>query len=294
MTRGHIYDLVAAWAVRLNSDSQATGQLDPDGAEMAGDDPVLSPAFLLRGPMTLKTAKGTRSTVEFRGGGRPEGKRQSGLDTIGDAELVLSQWDNGANAFMNNGLVDTTSLSGAEISAQNNMNPAPNVVAFCGISRIDRTDSIKAVEYKHFIYPNCQMSSDDPDTQQVDGNQKNPNPVTVKVTPSVADHFPNGVAFGANQGWYQNTEFGFTMTSPFPYFTDVWVADGSATTFDLTYLPKYSDVTGGNTKNWVTKNGVPTAPTSISTTTGAVVIPAAGSAGDLWVVQYMVDPRLLV
>ena len=289
--RGNIYDVVASYTTRINSSGRATGQLDPDSL---GVGPTLSPAFMLRGPMTLKAAKAARASVEFRGAGTPEGKRPAGIDSIGDAELQMSQWDSGLDPIINGGLVDTTSLSGAEISSPNNINPSPNVLALCNIVRVDRRDSLNRVDYLHLLYPNCTMSRQTPDMQQVDGNQKNPSPVTAVITPSVATKFPNGVAFGANQAWYRNSEFEFYMTSQYPYFMDVWVADGSATTFTLTYLPKYSGVGTGNTNNWVTKNGTPTAPTSINTSTGLVTIASAGSAGDLWIVWYPVEARLLI
>lgn len=291
MTRGNLYDLIGFWATRLNSSSQGTGQLDPDSV---GVGPTVSPAFLLKGPMTLKTAKGSRSTVEWRGGGRPEGKTQAGLDSIGDAELQLSQWDTSLDPFMMGGLLDTTSLVNAEISAPNNINPTPNTVACCGIVKINLQGSVKGVKYVHFFYPRATMSRETPDAQQVDGNQKNPSPITIKITPSVTDHFWNGIAFGANQGYYTNSEFELALTYPYPYFFDTWIADGTATTFTTTYLPKKSTVALGKTDNWFTKNGALVVPTSISTTTGVVTLASAGSASDIINLMYPIDASLLI
>jgi hypothetical protein len=289
--RGNIYDIFAAYAFRINGSAEGVGQLDPDAV---GVGPTVSPAYLLKAPISFKPAQGSRATVEWRGGGRPEGKVQSGIDSIGEAELTLSQWDSGLSPFINDGKLDTTSLVNAEISSPNNMNPAPREVALVVIVRVNRQDSIKAQYYTHFVYPRCTITRDQPSASQVDGNQKNPNPITLKITPNTTDHFPVGIAFGTNQAWYQNTEFEFMLTAPYPYFHDTWIADGVATTFNLTYLPKKSTVTTGNTDNWVTKNGAATAPTSISTSTKAVVVSAAGSASDIWNVWYPVDPALIV
>jgi len=98
---------------------------------------------------------------------------------------------------------------------------------------------------------------------------------------------------GATQNWYGYNEFEFTMSSLYPYMLDTWIADGTATTFTLTALPKKSTVTTGNTDNWVTKNSVNTAPTSINTSSGLVTVAAAGSAADVWVVWYPVTPTVL-
>lgn len=66
------------------------------------------------------------------------------------------------------------------------------------------------------------------------------------------------------------------------------VMDGIATTFTLPFLPLSSDATGVGA-NIVTINGVPTAVTSISTTTGLVTLTGAGSADDEIVVDYETD-----
>lgn len=287
-TNGHVFDLNFAMLTRLSSGGYATGQLDPDSV---GTGPTVSPALMIKGPVKLTTAKATRASVEWRGGGRPEGKKQAGVDSIGAATLEVTRWDNTLDTLIMGGNIDTTSLTNAEISSPNNMNNAPNTVCFIGISKIDIPNT--PTKYWHIIYPNCTVSKTSPDMQQVDGNQKNPNNITLTIEPSTATKFPVGVAFGANQGWYGNTEFEFLMLYDHPYMFDTWIADGVATTFTLSALPKKSTVTGGHTDNWITKNGVETAPTSINTSSGLVTLPAAGSASDVWNIWYPVAANLL-
>jgi len=288
--RGGVYDIVAAWIARVNSSGIAVGQLDPDSV---GVGPTVSPAYRIYGLDSIKPAAGTKASVQWRSSSIPDGKVQVGLDGINDAEVTVTQWDDGLGPMINGGLVDTTSLSGMEWSAPNNMNPQPNTVCFCAIAKFNRFGNTKGTKYLHFLYPYCTISRDTVGSQQVSGNQTNPNNIVLRISPQPASKFPVGVAFGANQNWYGYQEFEFQGLADYPYFMDTWIADGTATTFDLTYKPKKSTVTGGKTDNWVTKNGTETAPTSISTSTGAVVVAAAGTAADIWNLFYPVAPNLL-
>lgn len=289
--RGNLFQLQYGWVSRVNSAGIATGQLDPDAPGAA---PLTSSAYVIRGPMTLKTAKGKRSITKFIGGSSPEGLVQGGLIDIEASELQVSQFDPSLRSLLQGGLIDTTSLVGMEFSAPNNINPEPRIVAFCGIAKINRLDSIKRNDYMHFFYPNCQMSINNADVQQTDGDQTNPSPLTITITPSVTTKFLGGVVFGINQGWYQNSEFEYQGVAQYPYFMTAWLQDGVAATFTLPYLPKKSTVTGGKTDNWVTRNAVETAPTSISTSTGLVTMATPGTVNQYTNVFFPVEPSLIV
>ncbi len=280
MTRGNIYALERAWFTRINSSGIATGQLDPDAP---GTAPLTSSAYLIRGAMTLKAAKPSFVKATFKGGGRFEGKADMGLEDVADGELQVSQFDPALNALTQGGLVDTTTLTGATISAPNRINPSPIVGAFCGIGKLQKRTSVGNI-YFHIVYPLCQLRYNDPDLTQEGG--VNPSAPTYTITPSVGTYFPVGVAFGANQNWYEFSEYSFYMESDYPYFLTAFLQDGTEDTFNLPYLPVYSGVTGGKTNNWVTQNAAPTAPTSISITTGEVVKAAAGTANQLTNVMF--------
>lgn len=280
MARGNIYSLERAWITRIGSDGIATGQLNPDSP---GTAPLTSSAYLLNGPITLTTAKPTYAKAEFKGGGRFEGRADLGLDAMGDATIQVSQYDPVFNALSQGGLVDTTTLVNAEISSSNHMNPSPNTFAFCGIGRI-QLRGIVGNYYLHIFYPLCQLRPNDPDFTQEGGT--NPSAITYTITPQSGSKFPVGVAFGANQSWYDNTEFAYHIISANPYHLTAWLQDAVAVTFVLGYRPISSVVTGGNTTNWVTRNATPTAPTSISTTTGLVTMPSAGTANQYTVAMY--------
>lgn len=291
MTSGHLFSLEFAWITRLTSGGIGVGTGDPDA--LVQD--TVYPAYLMKNVISLQTAQATYSTVEFKGGGKPEGKIQAGIDTIGNATLSLSVWDNALDAVIKGGLIDTTSLSGAEISSPDNINPNPNTVAFCAIAKIDDVENVGSSSFFHIFYPKCTITRNTPNVQQVEGNQTNPNPVTLNITPVTATKFPNGLAFGANQGWYGYSEFEFTLTSLYPYFMDAYVQDGTEVDWSSTYLPKYSDITGGNTKNWYTRNGAifSSGLTSHNTSTGLVTMAAAGTAAQIVNAMYMVDDSVL-
>jgi hypothetical protein len=66
-------------------------------------------------------------------------------------------------------------------------------------------------------------------------------------------------------------------------------AAASATAIQLPYLPVYAGATGA-AQNIITKNGATFAVTSVSTTTGGIVIPSAVAA-DIYVVVYQTNFR---
>ncbi len=280
MTRGNIYSLERAWFSRVNSAGIATGQLDPDSP---GSAPLTSSAYLLNGPITLTTAKPTYAKAEFKGGGRYEGRADLGIDAMGDATISVSQYDPAFNALTQGGLVDTTSLTNAEISSSNHMHPSPVTGVFCGIGRLQKRSSV-GNDYFHIIYPLCQLRPSDPDFTQEGGT--NPSAITYTITPQSGTTFPVGIAFGANQSWYDNTEFAYHILSSNPYHLTSWLQDGVAVTFVTGYRPTSSVVTSGTTTNWVARNAVATAPSSISTTTGLVTMAAAGTASQYTVIMY--------
>ena len=150
---GQIFDLNFAYIMRMSSSGYNTCQLNPDSV---GVEPTVSPALVIKGPVKLTTAKATRASIEWRGGGASEGKRQAGVDSIGTATLEVTRWDNVFDTLIMGGNIDTTSLTNAEISAPNNMNTTPNVVAFVGIAKVNVPGG--TAKYIHFVYPNCTIS----------------------------------------------------------------------------------------------------------------------------------------
>lgn len=282
MARGNVYAFEKALVWRVGDDGIATGQLDPDSLTPN----TTSHAYLINGPITATLPDVSFAAAEFRGGGSYEGRADMGVQSVGEGTLNVSQLDAALDALLQGGSVDTTSLSGATITSPNSLNPSSRTVGLMLIGRIQRRETASAGDnqYLHIIYPKVQMRSVTPNLTQEGGT--NPSPVTLKFQASVATKFPVGVAFGANQGWYQNSEFHYRMIASNPYALTVFVQDALATTYITGYRPVSSVVTGGNTNNWFSVDGVVTAPTSIDTTTGVVTLAAAGTSGKVAVAFY--------
>jgi len=114
-------------------------------------------------------------------------------------------------------------------------------------------------------------------------------PVTVTISPTMSANHAWGTAFGSNENFAGNKTEVVYMSANAPYAMTCWIADGTATTYTVEYVPKSSDVASGNTTNVFTIDGAVTAPTSFATATGLVTIAAAGSSGDLHCSFYQID-----
>jgi hypothetical protein len=124
---------------------------------------------------------------------------------------------------------------------------------------------------------------------RVTGDVENPNPFayTAELTPALRDItgvLLTALSIGSVGGKDVMTR---TISDNQTHVVNV-VMDGIATTIQLPFLPLSSDATGTGA-NIVTINGVPTAVTSISTSTGLVTLAAAGSADDEVTIDYETD-----
>lgn len=280
-SRGNVYNFVGAFVWRRNSLGLATGQLDPDSLTPG----TTSHAYRIYGPITATLPDVTFKSFEFVGGGTWEGKADGGLESVGDGELQVSQMDGGLEALLQGGSVDTTSLANTSIWSNNSLQPSPRDVGLMLIAQIqDRSVAVGQTRYVHFIYPSVQMRTKSNNLTQDGGT--NPSPMTLIFKPQKATTFPTGIAFGANQGWYENSEFSYRHSTQYPFALTTYVQNGSGSTFTTQFKPFYSTVTGGNTDNWYTVNGVATAPTSHSTSTALLTLAAAGTSGQLAIAMY--------
>jgi hypothetical protein len=282
MARGWTFNFVRAFAWRVNSSGIATGQLDPNSL---GSPPVTSHALDVRGPISATMSAPTYTRFEARGGGNYDGSNTGGVETMGRLEMTLDQEDPAFYTLTRGGLQDTTTILGstATIFSDNSLNPSP---FDCGLMMVRRKQSLTSVTtlYQHIIYPFGTASFTKPNPTQEGG--MNTQTLVMGYDPKVSSKFPWGQAFGANQNWTNYNEICFMIESIYPYAMTTFVADGSATTYTLAFKPQYSTVTTGNTNNVTAINGVPTAATTIVTSTGVVTIAAAGTTGDLHVAFY--------
>lgn len=108
----------------------------------------------------------------------------------------------------------------------------------------------------------------------------------LRIAPVLSKYAFTGQQFGIgsnqiNLGLAKNLTDCYTIITDNPVFLYGFKADGTATSFTLPYLPVSNVITLNATPNEYVFNGVPTALTSASVSTGAIVIPAAGTAGQI-------------
>lgn len=278
MAKGNVAGLYTA-QIFITYNGYSYGQIADPANVAAG---TTSHAYLVRDPIEASIPEVTRAEATFRGGGRTFGKMQLGVEEIGSFPVQFAAYDPTVFALCGGSSVDTTSVSGWTISGPNNSNPELPQVGMILTSRYQsRVDGTN--KYLNYLFPIGQLVLQSPALTQEGG--VNPSPVRGTFTPTFSTKFPNGVGFGTNQDFYNNETDHVLIETNFPLAMTTFVADDSDTTFDVGYLPQYSTVTSGNTNNWFAENGATSAPTSISTSDGAVVIPSA-TANDIWVVLY--------
>jgi hypothetical protein len=270
------FDYAAIW--RVDSNGIAVGQLDPI---TPGSTPLTSHALSVEGGMTCELPGATFGTFEFRGAGSYEGQVDGGLESLGNGTLTLSQCDANLAVLLAGGELDTTTITGGPtIWSVNKLNPSPRQVGLMLIRRIQSqvAASQGIVTYATTLFPLVQMRLEQGSFSQDTG--LNTSPVTCSIRPQVGSRFPWGEAFGSNQDWHSNQNIEFNIQSDYPWSLTAFIADGVETTYTLEFLPIYSTVTGGRANAIYAIDGVPTAPTSVVTTTGVVTIAAAGDDGD--------------
>jgi hypothetical protein len=272
-TAGNVYLFEHMQVWRVNSSGQAVGQADPDNFANG----ATSHAYKLKGPVTANLPQIGYLLTIFKAGGTIQGQADTGVDTIGTFEITLADLDATLSALVQGGLVDTTSLTNATIFGMNDNNPSPNDIGLMLTARYQGRASTPGVnEFLSVVFPLCQARLR---LNSISGEGGvNPNPITMTVTPRMASKFPNAVAFAANQGWYDNKSLMYFKSAQWPYSLTVFKQDGVDDTYVTGYRGKSSAVATGNTTNWFTIGGTPTAPTSYDPATGVVTLAAAGSA----------------
>jgi hypothetical protein len=250
---------------------------------------VESHALLMRDPINAALPAATRAVATFLGGGGFLGRMTLGVEEIGEFSMQFANFDGSLMTLANKSNIDTTTVTNWTILGPNHTNPKLEdlgMVLHANFqSRESGTDGDSY--WLNLFVPYCDMEINLTNLTREGG--VNPSATSAIVRPSVGGKFPNGQAFSSAQGFKNNRTDYFYVITEKPLGLTTWIADGTEDTFTLGYLPTKSTVTSGKTDNWVTKAGVNTAPTSISTSTADVVIAAAGTTGDQWHVIYPTD-----
>lgn len=284
-TRGNLFAFDYMFVWRVDNNGIAVGQLDP---VLPGVPPLTSHALKVEGGMTATLPGATFGAFEFRGAGTYEGRVDGGLESFSEGTIELSQCDINLAILLSGGKADTTTITGGTIIwSNNNMNPSPRDVGIMLIRRIKDQVGAGAISYATTLFPRVQVRMVQGNFSQDTG--MNTSPVTLTIQPSAARNFPWGEAFGTNQDWHNNQSIEFNINSDFPWAATSFIADGTDTTYVLGYRPKFDTTTDGRGGAIYAINGIPTAPTSVNTTTGVVTLAAAGTAGDRHVAFYQTE-----
>ncbi len=275
-TRGNVYGFDRAFVWRVTSGGIATGQLDP---ESPGSAPLTSHAYEINGPISAELPAPTFGRFEFVGGGAYEGSADAGLQGLEEGSMQSSQVDINLAILLAGGLADTTTITGGPtVWSTNVLNPSPRQVGMMLIRKVQSRVAATAgvAFYDTFVFPLIQMRLVGPNFSQEPGT--NVGAATLSIVPQVGSKFPWGEAFSATQGWYNNNNIWYGIRSLYPWHLTSFLQDGTETNYILGYRPSYNTVTAGRANAVYSQNGVPTAPTSVSLTTGVVVKAAAGTA----------------
>jgi hypothetical protein len=228
-------------------------------------------------------------TTEFaidQGGQSLRGSIALGNSATGTPAIVLSEFDETLHALIKGTAADATSVDGWLFSAgnvQQKIFPQLTTLVTTKILNID-----DGSEYFHtwVMYNTQWQDAGGGGASQASGT--NPNPLSYNLNLSMSQRNVTGVALSESSGMQvvDGTDAWCKIRSRWPIALTTYIADGIETDFILGYRPVFSTVTDGKTDNSFTINGVATAPTSVDTSTGVVVIAAAGSAQDVHVAAY--------
>jgi hypothetical protein len=269
------------------------GRVDSDGFNMGQaadpDSPTVNqtyPAYLVTHPVDYTAPSVSRQTATDKGGQRFRGKRDLGVNEVGDGAITVSDYDMTLDVIATGGGIDTSYVSGWTQGAPNlNTDDLKQVwIAFIEPSQSRDDATYGDNNYRVKFYPSVQLSPEDADANQNGGT--NPNSVAYNFTPQVVNKLMNGITFDLLDVDYTNDENHFHNIIPQnPIMVETFVANGAATTFTLQYKPLYNTANNAG-RNWITKNGANASVSSVNVSTGVVTLSAPGDSGDIWVIIY--------
>ena len=250
-------------------------ETDPDNV-VAG---TTTAAYLVDGLVDLVPASPTFPVVTNQGGQKIISKTYLPATDYGTPTFTLSQRDETLDAYIKKFSVDTTYnttrvLRGGNVSQLQ----FPDFVV---IFSIKITESATGAElWDNYIYPNAKIiNTADAGAAQITGDVTNPNPLTYALQLALASRNADGTLLSAqNMALNNNQDAVLYQRATNPLGLTTYVDDNATGTFILGYRPVNTDATG-SAQNNITVNGVQTAVTSVSVTTGVVTQTAPEASG---------------
>ena len=259
--------------------SMQIGIVDSTGictGQVAGSDGVTSSMLRVRGGQSASFNPVSPTNVEFNDADAVEGTMSFGGGHQGPFQVTVDRVDADAIALANGSNVDITTNSFFTFFGTNPRNTMlPDMCMILTQKFQSRVSASSGVTYyKNHIIPVCQIR-----TLAGGLGHQAKQPWTFEVTPHFTSKFPNGVAFGANQGWTDNETDILWGIADYPIALTYFQGDNAETTFVAGFRPISTVVTLGATPNWYTEGGTPEALTSIVPATGVATPDAAPGTG---------------
>lgn len=276
-SNGFVYSFLHCQMYRVNNNGVPVGQLDPNA--LVAD--TTSHAYKVSGITNAEFGTPEFGRVTFRTGTKFKGSVTTGLIDPGQTVLNTIGLDANLNQLLFGVTKDTTTIANTTASSFGMTKTSPYDIGVILTAQFysDDTATLGETYYVNLIYPRCtaRWTTVFPFNQD---NGENPTTGSLTLDLKISSTDVLGVAFGTNQGFEEDEEIAYYIVSENPYALTTYIENGVSTSYVTGYRPTSADVATGNTTNYFTQDGVVTAPTSISTTTGAVVI-TAGTSGDI-------------
>lgn len=282
--RGFLAGLYYGVVYTVDDDGYAMGTLANPNAPVAN---TLYSGHLITHPISLSGIGVQPTYAEDRGGTKPRGTIALGAESASPGTLTLSDYDVDFTTLATGTVLDNTTYPGFQMHTADHL-AKPATLGLLVIQgyhdRVDGAASYGTAKYLNKFYLKSQFTAPDARASQEGGTNPNPLEWGFNVQPGAA--LPNGALLSVTSlGVTDNTAYYVSMITDYPLHITTWIANGSATTFTLPYLPIY-DTEDNSGDNIITKNGAETTVTSVNTGTGVVTIAAAGDSGDVWTVIY--------
>lgn len=238
-----------------------------------------SNAYVVDFPKTAGIPQPDRTKISFSGGNKWMGNYMYGIADLDDFEMAVQDFDADLVALVTGSNVDVTTNAQWVIFCENlNLADLPQ----CSIMlQYQFQSTASATLGQNYwitcVVPRCQIQpkgTAGPEFQTAGS-------YSFKIVHQMASVMPNGVAFGTNQGWFNNRTPSFYLLSDNPIAMTSYIANASSASIVVAYTPITSAVgTSSSSKNWVSQNGVAIAATSVTPATKTFAISSGLTAGD--------------
>lgn len=272
-------------------------RVGPYGISLGGADTIangaVSGAVLVNGPRTAGFTAKDPVDLAINGSDVELDQATFGNAKTGPFDLVAAEHNATLNALISGTNINTTLSSRWNTYGHNPNLSVPRTFGMMLISRYQlvRVGINTEDRYHAYIFPRVQLR-----VKPAGPSFQAEAPPTIRVTPRTTDYTPLGLPYsadgdGLDLGYEDDLGDMYEMDTPNPVSIATWRRNGTATTFDLPFLPVSTVVTAGAAANVATEtDGTAAAAnltlSSVNTSTGAVTVSGAGTAGHYIPVMY--------